>query len=118
MDVSARLSSKGQLTVPRAVRDALSLAEGDEVIFRVEGDRAILGGVPVGPELVAGVPTLVIGSGVDGGAAALAAERLAAWLGAEQEQFGAASHYGLLLAEEGHRQVADRVRSFLEAHHL
>lgn len=79
---------------------------------------AILGGVSVSPELVEGVPTLVIGSGVDGGAAALAAERLAAWLGAEHEQFGAASHYGLLLAEEGHRQVADRVRSFLEAYHL
>jgi pimeloyl-ACP methyl ester carboxylesterase len=79
---------------------------------------AFLGGVPVRPELVEGVPTLVIGSGVDGGAAALAAERLAAWLGAEHEQFGAASHYGLLLADEGHRQVADRVRSFLEAHHL
>lgn len=46
MDVSARLSSKGQLTVPRAVRDALSLAEGDEVIFRVEGDRAILARSP------------------------------------------------------------------------
>lgn len=42
MDVSARLSSKGQLTVPRAVREALALEEGDEVIFRVEGFRAIL----------------------------------------------------------------------------
>lgn len=79
---------------------------------------AVLGGVTVRPERVERVPTLVIGSGVDGGAAALAAERLAAWLGAEHEQFGAASHFGLLLAEEGHRQVADRVRSFLESHHL
>jgi AbrB family looped-hinge helix DNA binding protein len=42
VDVSARLSSKGQLTVPRAVREALSLEEGDEVVFRVEGERAIL----------------------------------------------------------------------------
>lgn len=46
MDVSARLSSKGQLTVPRAVREALSLDEGDEVVFRVEGDRAILARSP------------------------------------------------------------------------
>ncbi len=46
MDVSARLSSKGQLTVPRAVREALSLEEGDEVIFRVEGDRAVLARSP------------------------------------------------------------------------
>jgi pimeloyl-ACP methyl ester carboxylesterase len=79
---------------------------------------AVIGGIPVRPELLEGVPTLVIGSGVDGGPAALAAERLAAFLGAEHEQFGAASHYGLVLAEEGHRQVADRVRAFLEAHRL
>ena len=46
MDVSARLSSKGQLTVPRAVREALSLAEGDEVFFRVEGDRAMMARSP------------------------------------------------------------------------
>ncbi len=46
MDVSARLSSKGQLTVPRAVREALSLEEGDEVIFRVEGGRAVLARSP------------------------------------------------------------------------
>jgi antitoxin PrlF len=46
MDVSARLSSKGQLTVPSAVREALSLKEGDRVVFRVEGDRAILARTP------------------------------------------------------------------------
>jgi pimeloyl-ACP methyl ester carboxylesterase len=79
---------------------------------------AVLAGVPVRPELLADVPKLVIGSGVDGAPAALAAERLAAWLDAEHEQFGAASHYGLVLAEEGHRQVADRVRAFLETHRL
>jgi AbrB family looped-hinge helix DNA binding protein len=42
MEVSARLSSKGQVTVPQAVREALSLEEGDRLVFRVEGDRAIL----------------------------------------------------------------------------
>lgn len=42
MEVSARLSSKGQITVPRAVREALALEEGDRLVFRVEGDRAIL----------------------------------------------------------------------------
>lgn len=42
MEVAARLSSKGQLTVPKAVRDALGLSEGDEVVFRVEGNRAVL----------------------------------------------------------------------------
>ena len=65
MDVSARLSSKGQVTVPKAVRDALGLVEGDKVVFRVEGTRATLartldllelaGAVPV-PASKRGVP--------------------------------------------------------------
>lgn len=42
MDVSAQLSSKGQVTVPKVVRDALGLVEGDRVVFRVEGKRALL----------------------------------------------------------------------------
>ena len=42
MDISARLTTKGQVTIPSAVRKALSLEEGDSVIFRVDGDRAIL----------------------------------------------------------------------------
>jgi antitoxin PrlF len=46
MDTAAKLTSKGQLTVPKAVRDALGLKEGDEVIFRVEGNRAVLARTP------------------------------------------------------------------------
>ncbi len=42
MEVSARLTSKGQITIPSAVRKALALQDGDSVIFRVDGDRAIL----------------------------------------------------------------------------
>ncbi len=42
MDAAAKMTSKGQVTVPKAVRYALGLAEGDEVIFRVEGHRAVL----------------------------------------------------------------------------
>ena len=42
MDVAARLTSKGQVTIPKAVRDALGLRDGDEVVFRVEGSRAVL----------------------------------------------------------------------------
>ena len=42
MEVSARVSSKGQITLPKSVREALALEEGDRVVFRVEGDRAVL----------------------------------------------------------------------------
>ena len=42
METSARMSSKGQITVPGAVRKALALHEGDRVVFRVEGERAII----------------------------------------------------------------------------
>lgn len=46
MEVSAKLTSKGQLTVPRAVREALALSEGDRVTFRVEGGRAVMAKTP------------------------------------------------------------------------
>jgi antitoxin PrlF len=42
MDTAAKMTSKGQVTVPKSVRDALGLREGDQVIFRVEGNRALM----------------------------------------------------------------------------
>ena len=42
MDVAAKVTSKGQVTVPKAVREALGIKEGDEIVFRVEGNRAAL----------------------------------------------------------------------------
>jgi len=42
MDIAARLTSKGQITIPKVVRDALSLNSGDQVLFRVEDHRAIM----------------------------------------------------------------------------
>ena len=46
MDVAARVTSKGQVTVPKVVRDALGIEDGDEVVFRVEGHRAVLAKTP------------------------------------------------------------------------
>ena len=36
MDVSARITAKGQVTIPAAVRRALDLDKGDEVIFELD----------------------------------------------------------------------------------
>jgi antitoxin PrlF len=46
MEIAATMSSKGQITVPKAVRDALGIGEGDNVVFRVEGNRAVLARTP------------------------------------------------------------------------
>lgn len=42
MDIAAKLTSKGQITVPKAVRDTLGLEPGDQVLFRVEENRAVI----------------------------------------------------------------------------
>lgn len=46
MDAAAKVTSKGQVTVPKAVRSALGIKEGDEVVFRVTGNRAVLARTP------------------------------------------------------------------------
>ena len=46
MEAAAKVTSKGQVTVPKSVRDALGIKEGDEVVFRVEGTRAVLARTP------------------------------------------------------------------------
>ena len=46
MDAAAKVTSKGQVTVPKVVRDALGIKEGDKVVFRVEGNRAVLARTP------------------------------------------------------------------------
>jgi antitoxin PrlF len=56
VDVAARVTSKGQVTVPKAVRDALGIEDGDEVVLRVEGSRAVLAKVPDFLDLAGTVP--------------------------------------------------------------
>jgi len=46
MDVAAKVSSKGQVTVPKDVRRALGVEEGDTVIVHIEGDRAFMERTP------------------------------------------------------------------------
>ncbi len=46
MDARARVTSKGQVTIPKSVREALELGEGDELLFRVERARALVAKTP------------------------------------------------------------------------
>lgn len=80
--------------------------------------RQMLAGVSVDRRGVEAVPRLVVGGGLDSAVPAADAERLAEWLDAEYEPFGAHSHYGLVIGEQSYQQVADAVRGFLETHRL
>ena len=46
LDIPARVTSKGQVTVPKAIRDALHLKDGDSVMFRLRNGEAVLKPVP------------------------------------------------------------------------
>jgi pimeloyl-ACP methyl ester carboxylesterase len=80
--------------------------------------RQILAGVAVDRRALRGVPILVIGAGLDRQVPEAQSERLAAWLEAPYEPFGAHSHYGLVVGEQSHVQVAEAIRAFLEANRL
>ena len=56
MDVGATVTSKGQITLPKSVREALGLKTGDRVLFRVHEDRAVLAKVPDFLQLAGSVP--------------------------------------------------------------
>ena len=76
--------------------------------------RQMLAGVSVDRRTLGGVPILVVGAGLDRQVPEPDSRRLAAWLEATYEPFGAHSHFGLVVGEESHLQVVDAVRAFLE----
>jgi pimeloyl-ACP methyl ester carboxylesterase len=80
--------------------------------------RQMLAGVPVDRRGVDAIPRLVIGGGLDRAVPAGDSERLAEWLDAEYEPYGAHSHYGLIAGENSYQQVADGIRSFLDSNRL
>ena len=40
--ITSKLTSKAQTTIPLPVRNALRLSAGDELLYRIEGDRVVL----------------------------------------------------------------------------
>ncbi|HEX5015374.1 MAG TPA: alpha/beta fold hydrolase [Candidatus Limnocylindrales bacterium] len=80
--------------------------------------RQVLQGIPVDPRPIADIPKLVIGAALDRQVPVESSERLAEWLDAPFEPFGAHSHYGLVIGENSFQQVAEAIRGFLEANRL
>lgn len=54
----ARLTSKGQVTIPVDVRRALGLEDGDQVVFEVTEEGAYLRRAPTAADLMGSVPAL------------------------------------------------------------
>jgi antitoxin PrlF len=44
--IKSKLTSKAQTTIPQPVRNALRLKVGDEIVYRIEGDRVVLTRAP------------------------------------------------------------------------
>lgn len=65
MDYMARLTSKGQITIPKEVRDGLGLKTGDTVLFRLHEKNAVIARVPSFLELGGSVPVPPSKRGLD-----------------------------------------------------
>ena len=80
--------------------------------------RQMQAGVPIDRRGMAEIPRLVVGGGLDRAVTLADTERLAEWLDAGYEPFAAHSHYGLVMGENSHQQVAESIRNFLEGNRL
>lgn len=56
MDAVAKITSKGQLTIPKSVRDALELHAGDSVVMALDNGQVILRKIPNLLDLAGSVP--------------------------------------------------------------
>ncbi len=56
MDTRAKVTSKGQVTIPKRVRESLDLHAGDELLFRVQRTTAVLTKIPDFGKLAGAVP--------------------------------------------------------------
>jgi AbrB family looped-hinge helix DNA binding protein len=56
MDMLAKVTSKGQVTIPKAVREALGVAPGDRLLFRVVDGHALVARTPDLLELAGSIP--------------------------------------------------------------
>ena len=56
MNMSAKVTSKGQITLPKAVREALGVEPGDRVLFRVVDGHALVARTPDLLELAGSIP--------------------------------------------------------------
>jgi antitoxin PrlF len=45
--LTSTITSKGQITVPKKVRESLDIREGDMLIFELADDRAVIRKIPV-----------------------------------------------------------------------
>jgi len=110
-----------ELAASRAeVRTAADVARVQHMMGAESGAarRQMLEGVEVDLEQLPDAPRLVIGAGLDRYFAEPDSARLAEWLNAEYEAFGAHSHYGLVVGEQSYEQVADAIRVFIETHRV
>ncbi len=52
--ILGRITAKAQTTIPRAVRAALGLKPGDDVVWEIDGDQAVMTRAGAGPDAFVG----------------------------------------------------------------